>query len=170
MKICLIVKRASMECSGLLDPDACVFASNLLQAGLEPSAAPGTHSCAAGPPSSQTGGRWCVQLGKGRGPWRERCQAASTVVSGFPCAQGNTRGEGPPRMRRLGHSLSNSIHTQLLSEVWSASCSPGGRLDGELRVCAAGCWQGPNGDWQRVCQGGHVSFLTYSWAAGGPGA
>lgn len=70
----------------------------------------------------------------------------------------------------LGRSLSSSIHTQLLSEVWPASCSPGGRLDGELRVFAAGSWQGLNGDGQRVCQGGHVSFLTYSWAAGGPGA
>ena len=55
---------------------------------LEPSSAPGTHSCAVGPRSSQTGGRWCVQQRKGRGPWRERHQGASTVVSGLTWAAG----------------------------------------------------------------------------------
>ena len=55
---------------------------------LELSNAPGTHCCAVGPPSSQTGGSWCVQQKKGRCPRRERHQASSTVVSGLPWAAG----------------------------------------------------------------------------------
>ena len=79
---------------------------------LEPSSAPGTHSCAVGPRSCQTGGKWCVQQRKGRGPWRERHRAFPLWSAGSPGLQEKTSSDGPSRMTRLGHSPSNFIHTQ----------------------------------------------------------
>ena len=84
---------------------------------LEPSSAPRTHSCAVGPRSSQTGGRWCVQQRKGRGLGRERHRAFPLWSAGSLGLQEKMPRDGPLRMTRPGHSPSNFIHTQLLLEV-----------------------------------------------------